>query len=191
MNKLLKNQKGLIAIAAAILIVGAFMVFGKTDRANESGTALTDTEEKQESTEGSASQQVQPKSSDPKPMTSTTPVPSTPGLNGYTFRLTAYNGIVIPNGDIYTVTFKAGNPTFEDGFITAKFCNTLTGSYRIKNGVINGGISGTRMTCTEPKDVMNLEGAFGVLIDGGSKLTLEGNALTLSDNVKTMVFVRQ
>ncbi len=196
MNNVLKNQKGLLAIAAAILIVGAFMVFGKTDRTGESVVVATDTNETTESTEtaenteSTATPPVKPKPAAPQP-TTVAPAPSTPGLNGSTFRLTSYNGVIIPGGDIYTVTFKAGNATFEDGIVTAKFCNTLTAPYRIKNGVISGDIAGTKMYCAEPKDAMDLEGAFDTLIDSGSKLTLQGNSLTLTDNIKTMVFVRQ
>lgn len=197
MNQLLKNQKGLLAIAAAILIVGAFMVFGKTDRASESVVVATDTNETTESTEteenteSTATPPAKPKPAAPQPTTTVAPAPSTSGLNGSTFRLTSYNGVIIPGGDIYTVTFKAGNATFEDGIVTAKFCNTLTAPYRIKNGVISGDIAGTKMYCAEPKDAMDLEGAFDTLIDSGSKLTLQGNSLTLTDNIKTMVFVRQ
>lgn len=193
MSYLFNNQKGLLAIAVAILIVGAFMVFDDSDRADDVGVVATDTEERSESTESTASAPAKPTPPAPKPTTTTAPVPtpSTTGLNGSTFRLTSYNGAVIPGGEIYTVSFRAGNAAFEDGFITAKFCNTKTAPYRITKGVISGDITGLNAYCPEPKGVMDLEGAFGVLIDGGAKLTLQGNSLTLTDNIKTMVFVRQ
>lgn len=193
---MLKNQFGLVALAAVILIVAGLAFFGSDSQPDdivlelgEEGAAATENED----TQAPAAAAPKPKTTAPKPATSApapTPAPSTSGLNGSTFRLTSYNGIVIPGGDIYTVSFKAGSGTFEDGFVSAKFCNSMSGPYNITNGMMSANMSSNRAYCGEPTNLMDLEGAFSVLM-GSSRITLSGNTLTLTDNVKTMVFVRQ
>lgn len=191
--KTLQNQFGLVALAIVVLIA-AFMFFGSDIRDEgivvelEEETAVVENAGKQAP---AATTQAKPKPTAAKPAaTAPASVPSVTGLNGSTFRLTSYNGAVIPSGQSYSVTFKAGSGTFEDGFVTAKFCNTLTAPYEITNGVISANLSGNRAYCGEPKDIMDLEGAVSRLL-GSSRMTLQGNSLTLTDNVTTLVFIRQ
>ncbi len=195
--KTLQNQFGLIALAIVVLIA-AFMYFG-SDSAND-GIVVELEEETAAATQNEGAQAPaattpKPKTTAPKPAASAptptpAPTPSTSGLNGSTFRLSSYNGTIITGSQSYTVSFKAGSAAFEDGFVTAKFCNTLTAPYDITNGVISANLSGNRGYCGEPKDIMDLEGAVSRLL-GSSRMTLSGNSLTLTDNVTTMVFIRQ
>lgn len=192
---MLKNQFGPVAIAVAILLIAAYVFFGSgpaSDTAVTEESAETAMEEETETPAApaqTAPKATAPKATAPTPKPAPTPAPAQGGLNGSTFRLTSFNGAVIPSGEYYTVTFSAGNPTFEDGHITAKICNTLKAPYRLKSGVISANLAGNRAFCGEPKNIMELEAALTVLF-GSSRMTTQANGFTLSDNVKTMVFTR-
>jgi|GEM_PF-3292838 len=108
--KTLKNQFGLFALAAVILLVAAFAFFG-SENTSESVVMEADAESETTTSEGTnAPAATTPtKASAPKPATPTTaPAAKPSGLNGSTFRLSSYNGVAIPSGEVYLVTFSAG-----------------------------------------------------------------------------------
>lgn len=177
-----RNQQGLLVLGAVVIIIAVFAFANKKDDMHVTDVGVSSTDRQAES------------AAKPSPTQQKAPAiitPSVTGLNGSTFRLSAYNGHILPDATNYLVSFEIGSPPFNDGVIRAKFCNTLTAQYRLKGRVLQGGVTGTKMYCAEPKDVMDLEGAFGVLVGSSAQVTLQGDALTLSDGVKTMVFIRQ
>jgi len=101
--------------------------------------------------------------------------PKTTGLSGSTFRLTSYNGAVLPASQKYFLTFK-------DGKITTGFCNAVSGSYTIKNNVIKADLISTDMACSQPANVMAIENTFGSILQSGARFSLKDSTLTLTGN---------
>lgn len=104
-------------------------------------------------------------------------------LLGTTFRLASHNDKEIPRGTNYTLTF-------DEGRLSAKFCNTMTGAYTIEHEVIRAPqMIATLMACTGPSNPMGLENAFGKLMTDGAAFMLVGSTLTLaSAGGDTMTF---
>jgi heat shock protein HslJ len=112
-----------------------------------------------------------------------TKIPSNISLSGSIFRLTSYNGVSIPLEAKYTVYF-------ENGSLSAKFCNSLSGEYVLDGTSIKvANLISTKMYCSTPSNLMEIESAFGSMLNFGAKLVQNGNTLTLSDpKGVTMVF---
>jgi preprotein translocase subunit YajC len=60
-------------------------------------------------------------------------------IAGNTYRLTSFNGTLVANDQNYTATFK-------DGKLSAKFCNSMNGSYSLKDGVVTAQLTSTTNT---------------------------------------------
>lgn len=172
----------MFAVAGIALFLGSMAVFMGDGKMPEDASSAGGEMEK---TETPITAQ-KPAAQKPAPVVT----PSAPRLNGSSFRLASHNGYVIPEGTDYVLSFEAGS-AFEDGIIRAKFCNNMNGPYEVEGAVINATLAGTKMLCNEPAGIMEAEGKFGALLEGGAKTTLQGNALTLSNGVTTMVFIKQ
>lgn len=172
----------IVAVAAVALLLGLAGVFMGNGEMPEDEASAKESTEKTDTPKAAA----KPATKKPAPVVT----PSAPRLNGSSFRLASHNGYVIPESADYELSFEAGS-AFEDGIIRAKFCNNVNGPYEIENNVINATLAGTKMLCNEPAGIMEAEGQFGALLEGGAKATLQGNALTLTDGVTTMVFIKQ
>jgi heat shock protein HslJ len=172
----------IIAVAGVALLLGLAAVFMGDGQMPENEATVPENTEKTEAPAPAA----KPAAKKPAPVVA----PSAPRLNGLSFRLASHNGYVVPEGTNYTLSFETGS-AFEDGIIRAKFCNGMNGPYEVEGNVINSKLAGTRMFCNEPAGIMEAEGQFGDLLGGGAKATLLGSALTLTNGVTTMVFIRQ
>ncbi|MDB5255280.1 MAG: hypothetical protein JWL92_656 [Candidatus Nomurabacteria bacterium] len=94
-------------------------------------------------------------------------------LNGSTFRLISYNGAATAADSKYTLAFNNGN-------LSAKFCNGLGGSYTLSNGTIKASqMIGTLMYCSD-SNLMNMESTFSSVLSAGAKLEQQGSTLTLT-----------
>jgi uncharacterized lipoprotein YbaY len=102
-------------------------------------------------------------------------------LEGSTFRLASFNGKEIEQGRNYLLSF-------EDGSMSAKFCNNMGGNYNIQNGVLNATAFSTLMYCSEPADLMEMESAFSSMLNSGANFSLSNHVLTLTGEGTEMVF---
>lgn len=98
-------------------------------------------------------------------------------LEDTTFRLVSFGGNAIEGvyGGTYTLTFN-------DDLLSAKFCNTLGGSYTLAAGRITSNMTGTKMYCATPSRLMEMENAFVTALQGGMQVSIQGNTLTLTGN---------
>lgn len=95
-------------------------------------------------------------------------------LLGTTFRLMSYGGEAIPQGRNYTLSF-------EEGRISAQFCNRLAGSYVLAESILSAPqMVTTEMYCEGPGNPMELEGAFARLLSEGAHFLLSGSTLALT-----------
>ncbi|MEK7552070.1 MAG: META domain-containing protein [Patescibacteria group bacterium] len=101
--------------------------------------------------------------------------PNTVKLDDSTFRLTSFNDVKLPASQSYSLTFK-------DGEITTRFCNAVSGPYTIKSDVMQAELISTDMACSEPANIMEIEYAFGSILQNGAKFSLNGSTLTLIGN---------
>jgi len=105
--------------------------------------------------------------------TSTKPI-ETLVLDGKKFVLSAFNGIEIPSQQKYSLSF-------ENGSLSARFCNGLGGAYTVIDGIIESKqMVGTLMYCEQPSNIMELEQTFGTVMSGGAQVQLVGNTLTIT-----------
>lgn len=105
-------------------------------------------------------------------------------LDGSSYVLTAYNDDEIDNGQ-YTLTFT-------DGQLNARLCNSMSGTYTYTGGLLNSMPASTLMYCETPAGLMDIESAFGQLLQYGARVSIEGNILTLTGTDGTvMVYERQ
>jgi heat shock protein HslJ len=105
-------------------------------------------------------------------------------LEGRTYRLVSYNSIASPGSAAYTLSF-------DDGRVSAKFCNGVGGEYTLKGAALSAPqLISTMMYCESPKGLMDAEQLFGRMLAEGVTVRSEGAALTLSSASGTMVFAR-
>lgn len=105
-------------------------------------------------------------------------------LNNHTYRLTSYNGATIASDQNYTLVFN-------DGKISAKFCNTMNGSYSLKSGVVSASLMSTLMACSDA-NLMTMESSFGAALQEGVTITGDKDTLTLKSKTgTTFVFAKQ
>ncbi len=115
------------------------------------------------------------------PTTPSAPVaPAT--LDGKNYRLVSFNGVSVPQNENYTLSFGQGT-------ISAKFCNNMSGSYIVSGVTIKASpLISTLMYCASPSGLMNMETAFGTMLDSGATFVAAGNTLMISAGTNTMMF---
>jgi heat shock protein HslJ/preprotein translocase subunit YajC len=111
---------------------------------------------------------------------------TTMNLNNTSYRLSYYNGTVIASDQNYTLTFN-------DGKLSAKFCNSMSGGYSLKDKVITASLASTMMACSDA-NLMTMESSFGAALQEGATLTADKDAHTLTLKSKAgiiFVFAKQ
>lgn len=101
-----------------------------------------------------------------------TTTPSAVNLDGTTFRLSSFKGANVPVGQNYLLTFDGNR-------LKAKFCNGVSGEYKIEKNIIKGNLISTQMYCGEPANIMTIESTFGSIIGTGAAYVINGSTLTL------------
>lgn len=111
-------------------------------------------------------------------------IPSASSLNGWIFKMTYYNGSAVPVDSRYTISF-------EKGILSAKFCNSMSGNFVLDGSLLKvSNLVGTAMGCSTPTNLMEIESAFGSMLNFGATLYQSGNKLILSSSKGTvMVFI--
>lgn len=99
------------------------------------------------------------------------------GFANLSYRLIGYKNISIPTDKNYTLTFSGANG------ISAKFCNSMSGTYSESKGTIMAPqLISTLMFCEEPDNLMGLESAFAAALAEGVTVSVQGNYLALTDS---------
>jgi putative lipoprotein len=109
---------------------------------------------------------------------------SVPDLAGKVFRAAYFNGSEVPSDADYTLSFNSGS-------IVAQICNMMSGNFTINGGVISGSLITTEKLCTSPSGIMQVEDAFKSMMDSGANLDFSNDALTLSGQGASIVFIQQ
>jgi len=107
---------------------------------------------------------------------------TTASLDGKIFQLTNYNGTELLNSPYVLL--------FEDGALNITFCNNMFGQYNLSGDIIQASLIGTDMSCSQLANIMEMESRFGMIMNEGAKISLNGNVLSIAsiDNEQT-VFV--
>jgi putative lipoprotein len=101
-------------------------------------------------------------------------------LEGTMFTLISYNGI--PASENNTVLFQ-------NGTVSAKFCNTLNGEYTQEGYVLNSpNMISTMMFCESPEYLMQAESAFAKIFASGANMTLSENTLILENGSDRFIY---
>lgn len=109
--------------------------------------------------------------------------PSTKTTLDGTFRLTSFNTTKMESSENYTITFGNKNK------FTAKFCNSMSGTYKTKGATISSEMLTTLMFCSEPSHLATTESAFNKAMGQGVTYTFKDKQLILkASNTDTFVF---
>ena len=187
------KNKLYIGIGAVMIIILGFMFLGRGDRntenlENNGGSATTNSV----STKTNANKVNKPVT---KPSGSGTlpagakPNTNQPGiptpiivLDGSIFHLVSYNGVATPSDSKYTLSF-------ENGSLRAKLCNELGGNYTLDgNNIKAANLLGTKMYCSSPSNLMEIESTFSTMMNFGSTIVKIDNTITIINAKNTMVF---
>lgn len=117
----------------------------------------------------------------PSPAPEPQPTPQPQPVSETTYTLVSYNGKQV-SSDQYT--FTLGEST-----LGARFCNSMGGSYQIRNSIITAPeIISTMMFCEQPEGLMDMETGFGAMLARGAEITIDGTMLTLRGDKTTFVY---
>jgi len=100
-------------------------------------------------------------------------------LDGSAYTLIMYNDEVV-EGEYYTLSFT-------DGQLNARWCNSMSGTYTYTGGLLNSVPASTLMYCETPEGLMDMEMAFGQMLQYGAIVSLEGDTLTLTSTDGTVM----
>lgn len=170
-----KMNKTTAIVLIVILLIGGFYLFNKPVTSPEVEVPI-----ETPNLEEDSSQVIET----PDPAPAPAPVPPNPAavLDGKSFRLTSFNGVIVSEDANYTLSF-------EDGRIGAKFCNSMGGEYTLSNGFIRASeMVSTLMYCSSPENLMGLETFFNSLLNRGAAYSFVGPNLVLADDKNTMTF---
>lgn len=100
-----------------------------------------------------------------------------------TYRLVTFNTTKMEPGENYTVDFG------EKGKIAAKFCNSMSGTYKVKGSTVSAQMLSTLMYCGEPAYLAGHEQGFNKSMAEGMQYTIKDKTLTLKGkNGDVLVF---
>jgi heat shock protein HslJ len=106
-----------------------------------------------------------------KPVTSGTPASTI--IDGSIYRMVTYKGIETPPDSKYTISF-------DNGYISAKICNSMSGSYYVEGILLKAGnLVSTKMYCTTPPGVMEVETTLDTMLTFGVNMYVSPNKVTL------------
>lgn len=103
-------------------------------------------------------------------------------LEGSIYRLKSYNGTAVPSDAKYTLSF-------DDSSLSAKFCNSMSGLFVLDGGKITASnLVSTKMFCTTPTGIMDMETQFGSSLNFGANIYQSGNDIVISSKNNVFVF---
>ncbi len=103
-------------------------------------------------------------------------------LKGSIYRLKSYNGADVPSDAKYTLSF-------DDSSLSAKFCNSMSGLFVLDGGKITASnLVSTKMFCTTPLGIMDIETQFGSILNFGANIYQSGNDIVISSKDNVFVF---
>jgi len=180
-------KKKIIALAVLVIVgLGVFLIIkaarpNPTIEGQPAGDVVTDTSSETGATAGqtSGSTKKKPASSSSSTTntntttTSNTTTPTSQTLSG-SYRLSGFSGVGFSASDPYTLKFEGKK-------ISAKFCNSISGSYSISaTGKITASqLATTLMFCETPQYLMDAEAAFSKILSEGAVATMDGTDLVL------------
>jgi putative lipoprotein len=98
------------------------------------------------------------------------------------FILDSFNGTKITGTAKYTLSFTDKN-------ISAKFCNTLGGSFTLSgNKIAAPQMISTLMACLTPDNLMTMESTFGKIMAEGATITQTGDTLSIGSGTNVFVY---
>jgi len=110
-------------------------------------------------------------------------IPTAASLVGSTLRLASYNGVALPISTKYSLSFG-------DGTLNAKFCNSMSGSFVLDEGLLRANnLASTLMYCSTPSNLMEIETAFASMLDTGATIYRSGGTIIISSASKGTVMV--
>jgi heat shock protein HslJ len=101
-------------------------------------------------------------------------------LDGKRFRIGQYDNNVVPTGENYLVSF-------DNGELSAKICNTITGPYTETTGTLTARLMKTQVGCSDPADINAVEQIFGNVFTQVVAYTLSAGTLSLSGDGHSMI----
>lgn len=108
----------------------------------------------------------------------------TTSLDGRTYRLASFNNTSIPLGEQYVLSFL-------DGRLHIRWCNTMSGEYTLAEGQLSSLLVSTKMWCSLPAGIMEMEQAWGSMLALGAVVTHASAEMILEGAGNIFVFVRQ
>ncbi|MBI5133943.1 MAG: META domain-containing protein [Candidatus Taylorbacteria bacterium] len=93
-------------------------------------------------------------------------------IDGVTFKLASYKNSPMAEGEDYTLSFSGAS-------LSAKFCNQMSGTFVLLDGVIRSDLASTKMFCGAPAGLMSMEASFGSMLSAGASFYVEGDVLTI------------
>ncbi|MEK7176844.1 MAG: META domain-containing protein [Patescibacteria group bacterium] len=192
----MKTKEIYITVAIVVIILGIVLWTKETGRVeNETLNTSTSTPTNTQGGSGpsgaggmqkpttSVGNQNVTKSSQAPTQESVPSIPSLSSLNGSTFRLVSYNGVPVSSYSKYTISF-------EETSLSAKFCNSLSGSFVLDRSLIRAGnLVGTKISCALPPNIMEIETAFVSMLNFGATIYQSGNKIILSYSPNNTVMV--
>ena len=95
-------------------------------------------------------------------------------LDGTNYQMSQFNGTRYENSPITL--------GFQNGRLSAKFCNTIGGSYAISEDVISAELVSTLMYCEQPEGLMVMESRFSTMLSEGAIITENQGIVTITGN---------
>lgn len=103
-------------------------------------------------------------------------------LEGSIYRLKSYNGSPVSNDSRYTLSFEKGS-------LNTKFCNNINGPFVLDGGKITANnLVSTKMFCTTPTGVMDMETKFISILNFGAGIYQSGNDIVISSKDAAFIF---
>jgi heat shock protein HslJ len=168
-----------IAIAIVVVVIVALSLNKKPDVQDNPGKENVANSPKPTNTSGNNAVSVKPKPESGVDLPKFITVAS---LKGSIYRLKSYNGTPVPSDARYTLSF-------EENSLSAKFCNSINGPFVLDGGKITANnLISTKMFCTTPAGVMDLETQFGSILNFGANIYQSGNDIVISSKDSVFVF---
>jgi heat shock protein HslJ len=166
-----KMDKTTAVVLIVILLIGGFYLFKNSSSRSEVEVPIETVDSEVDNSQASDNPSPQPVQQDPAR-----------ALEGKSFRLVSFNGVVVSQDADYILSF-------ENGRLGAKFCNSMGGQYTVSRSFITvPQMTSTLMHCSSPNNLMGLENLFSSLLNKGAAFSFVGPNLVLADDKNTMTF---
>lgn len=173
------NKKYIYIALAAVLVIVIALLFTNSNKDQNNITEENTPNSATPSNDSTNSVSVKPKPQNnvvlPKFIT-------TSSLEGSVYRLKSYNGVAVPQDSKYSLSF-------EKETLSAKFCNNMSGFFILDGGKITASnLASTKMFCTSPEGVMEMETKFGSIVNLGANIYQNGNDIVISSKDAAFIF---